>query len=96
MGFLNGSSHHGLMKDVFRNIQLAFTSPGIFPVLDEILSGPFPQTFSVFLSFSLITYTESFNALVFTESSVLCPAWSQDPGFPAVPVQVLQDCTASN
>lgn len=52
MSFLNGSSHHGLMKDAFRNIQLALTSPGIFPVLDEILSGPFPQTFLVLLFLS--------------------------------------------
>lgn len=55
-----------------------------------------PKHFYSFNSFQLNNlYTESFSDLVFAESSIPRPVWSWDLGFPAVCVQVLQDCIAS-
>lgn len=50
--------------------------------------------YSFFPSLSYNMHTEFFN-VIFTESSIHCPAQSQDLGFPVVLVQVLQDCRAS-
>ena len=55
-----------------------------------------PKLFYSFYYFQFNNmYIESFSDVVFTESSIPCPAQSQDLGFPAVPVQMLQDCIAS-
>lgn len=92
--FLRDASHHGVMKDGFRNILLALTSPGNLPVLGGFLSEAFPQPLFFFFFLCIPNFQWSPLVLLGLQNLQFLIPHSHRTSNP-IPMQVLQGCIAS-